>query len=555
MNRRLVQLLYSRVYTRHSQLANGWHYVLESLRLLYDTAPHFGVTSMTCRFVVLLLSVVASVFTTSIAAANIIHVPADQPTIQAGINAASNGDTVLVAPGTYNEDINFSGKAITVKSSGGSAVTAINGTSNGPVVQFVSGEGSGAVLRGFTIQNGMAVSSSSSFFGGGILVKSASPTIVNNVITGNQAASGGNGIAVLGGSPHIINNRITKNVQSPNFTLGTGGGGVLVTDTSSPTITGNTISYNSTTANGGGVVLYSVTGGAVLMNNTVSFNSGNDGGGLWIYNSQSVHVLQNIIVHNAGQNGGGLNVYPFQSTGFVAVNNTFAANSATDGSAVYVFGPDTGVTFFNNLLIGGSGFNAVACNGTGGSVFTDNDAYEFQNEGFAGTCADQSNVNGNISVDPLFVAKANYRLKGGSPAIDLGDNSAPHLPSKDFAGNPRIINGNDLSTAIVDMGAYEFVPVVLAPKSLSFGPQAVGSSTSQTVKLTNAQNKTLNISGFSVPTGYSVSGCGTSVAAFTSCSLIVTFHPLTSGKFKGTLSVTDDAGNSPQTVSLLGSAQ
>lgn len=71
----------------------------------------------------------------------------------------------------------------------------------------------------------------------------------------------------------------------------------------------------------------------------------------------------------------------------------------------------------------------------------------------------------------------------------------------------------------VDMGAYEFVPVILSPKSLKFGVHPVGSSTSKTVKLANKQNKALTISSLSVPNGYSVTGCGSSVAAFSSCML------------------------------------
>jgi hypothetical protein len=137
----------------------------------------------------------------------------------------------------------------------------------------------------------------------------------------------------------------------------------------------------------------------------------------------------------------------------------------------------------------------------------------------------------------------------------MGNNAASDLPSKDFVGNPRIVNGNGGTQAKVDMGAYEFIPVVLAPKSLAFGIVPVGSTTNKIVKLTNAQNKVLNLSMFSVPIGYSVSGCGSSVAAFMSCNLTVTFHPTTSGTFKGTLSVNDDAGNSPQTVSLSGKAR
>src|ERR1700694_2976766 len=86
-------------------------------------------------------------------AGTVIHVPADQPTIQAGINAAANGDTVLVSPGTYKENINFNGKALTVKSSGGAKVTIIDGGRVASVVTFSSNETSSSVLSGFTIQN------------------------------------------------------------------------------------------------------------------------------------------------------------------------------------------------------------------------------------------------------------------------------------------------------------------------------------------------------------------------------------------------------------------
>jgi len=62
-----------------------------------------------------------------IAVSATIHVPPDQPTIQAGIDVAVGGDTVLVAPGTYVENIDFKGKAITVTSEQGADVTVIDG--------------------------------------------------------------------------------------------------------------------------------------------------------------------------------------------------------------------------------------------------------------------------------------------------------------------------------------------------------------------------------------------------------------------------------------------
>jgi hypothetical protein len=126
---------------------------------------------------------VSTVFLTSavVVFANTIHVPKDQPTIQKAISAAANGDTVLVSSGTYRENIDFSGKAITVTSVSGAGATVIDGgASANPVVTFQSHEGLSSELTGFTIRNGAAS------FGSGIYLLGASATIVNNYFYGNN---------------------------------------------------------------------------------------------------------------------------------------------------------------------------------------------------------------------------------------------------------------------------------------------------------------------------------------------------------------------------------
>ena len=88
---------------------------------------------------ILRLAALAPLFCTSALAQNTLRVPADQPTIQAAINAATNGDTVLVSPGTYYENINFNGKAITVVSAqrrGVAGASIIDAQGKGTVVSF-----------------------------------------------------------------------------------------------------------------------------------------------------------------------------------------------------------------------------------------------------------------------------------------------------------------------------------------------------------------------------------------------------------------------------------
>ena len=109
-----------------------------------------------------------------------LQVPEHYDTIQEAIDAASDGYVVLVNNGAYKENINFSGKAITVRSINGAAATTIYRNALGSVVTFSSGETVLSVLDGFTITNGSGtLIGTDEAYGGGIYCNSTSPTIIN----------------------------------------------------------------------------------------------------------------------------------------------------------------------------------------------------------------------------------------------------------------------------------------------------------------------------------------------------------------------------------------
>lgn len=371
----------------------------------------------------------------------------------------------MVSPGTYVENINFLGKAIKVKSSGGAKLTIINGNQAGPVVTFTSGETKKSVLSGFTITNGLA-SEASGYSGGGIYCNNSSPTIQDNVIAANTAAVGG-GIEVFGGSPNILNNNISDNIQDPNMDGGWGGG-ISLENGSSATIIGNRISGNLWNGNpscncgmAGGIALNSA--GSPLLENNEIFSNASDygpGGGIYILDT-SVALIQNLIYSNTAYFGGGIYI-DLSSTSYQAafVNNTFAENVGTggqgipgDGSAVYAVGYDNDVEFFNNIFASSAGTESFFCAPAGVlPALTANDGFSSSGNGFGGDCAGLAGTNGNISADPQFIkpARNNYQLKSTSPVINAGDISAPDLPTKDLRGKPRIVDGG------LDMGVYEF---------------------------------------------------------------------------------------------------
>jgi hypothetical protein len=211
----------------------------------------------------------------------IIRVPADAATIQAGILASADGDTVAVAPGTYIENIRFFGREVLVRSEGGPEVTTIDGGSpqdpdSASCVMFVGGEGRGAILDGFTLTHGGGVSLGDwGFYGGGVFSDGASPTIRNNVITANM----------------------TSPPRSPGDTSGGG----IHCQYGSPRIERNLIVRNDVSYTGGGIGLSFCS--AEVVNNTIVENGAGHGGGIsfWRYSSS---VIRNNIVAGNGTGGG-----------------------------------------------------------------------------------------------------------------------------------------------------------------------------------------------------------------------------------------------------------
>lgn len=152
-----------------------------------------------------------------------IYVPEDYVSIQEAIDAAKDGDTVIVSPGYYEENITFKGKRIILRSTAPEKnevvnSTVIDGKGTGPVVSFTSFETNESVLQGFTITGGYTHKS-----GGGIFIQNASPSIKNNRIIKNQAMEYGGGVYILDwSSPVLRDNEISYNISEM------GGGGVAL---------------------------------------------------------------------------------------------------------------------------------------------------------------------------------------------------------------------------------------------------------------------------------------------------------------------------------------
>ncbi|KQC05854.1 MAG: hypothetical protein APR54_07980 [Candidatus Cloacimonas sp. SDB] len=198
--------------------------------------------------------------------------------IQDAIDASFSGETIIVCPGTYKENIEFNNSEITLQSKDPSdptvvASTIIDGKNEDSVIRF-SGEDASTV-KGFTIQNGNA------YCGGGINIENSSPIISNNIIINNIATTYGGGVNIYHSFPTITGNTITEN-ESKNL------GGGIYSEYSSPVVTGNNINQNKAIS-GGGVFLYSFS--ATITNNQIVNNLATSfGGGLYIESGDSYSI-------------------------------------------------------------------------------------------------------------------------------------------------------------------------------------------------------------------------------------------------------------------------
>jgi len=360
--------------------------------------------------------------------------PADFNNIQAAINDSNDGDTVVVADGIYtglgNRDIDFQGKAITVRSENGPENCIIDcqatGQDNHRGFYFHRAEGPDSVVDGFTITNGYFWYSGDDWTdncGGGIQCCHASPTITRNIIRGNSVGYAGNGICCDASSAIITNNVIAGNGHYA------WGSGIACLNNSSPKIQNNIIEGNWA-SNVGGV--YCKDSHMTLIGNTIKGNYGDCGiGGIGCLNS-SATIMNNLIVGNDSGDDFGGGIWSMDSV-LDIINCTIAGNFR-DGIRA------SGSVSVSNCIIRGP--YPIS----GGLTVT----YSNVEEGYEGV--------GNIDADPCF-ADGDYHLKSQagrwdanegrwtkdevtSPCIDAGDPKSP-IGLEPFPNGGRI-----------NMGAY-----------------------------------------------------------------------------------------------------
>lgn len=453
-------------------------------------------------------------------------------TIQAGVNAATNGDNVVLADGIYsgpgNIAINMSGKDIVVRSASDNPSNCIV-ECGGAVVgfQFLAGETPFSGLRGITVRNARAAGTFSASMGAAVRMENSSPTMTKCNFEGNLAigdnagflaAGNGYGGAISGFNCNstFVDCNFTNNVALGGngftaFDTGYGAGGAFYGLFANVRFTrckfiGNTAGgggYGSGTAESFGGAIMSDTGSVLLENCYFASNSANQGGGTYVLFGLA-EANNCAFASNKALSGRGGGVM-FSGSFFDFTNCSAGGNSATlGGGAVYAadfsFGTfDNSVVWTNSADVGSAGVeidSGSSCD------------FAYMILQASGGSASWSVANGfdngnNLDVDPLFQSNpsisgaGNMRLKAGSPAIDSGNNALlSPVYATDLDGQTRIVKGT------IDRGAYEAVidPIAMT-QALKASVQALVGPGGLTQLQANALKASLDVAIAQMQTG------------------------------------------------------
>lgn len=400
--------------------------------------------------------------------------------IQAAIEAASNGDEIAVAPGRYTESIDFRGKAVRVRATAGAVVTVIDGSTSGDsAVKLITGEGPGSVLEGFTVTGGRGNDSlglPGSPIGGGVLVYQSSPTIESCVFRENmpEADGVGGGMASHEASPVVRNCTFIENQAE------TGGG--MYVFRGIPFVSGCSFSRNVVSNDGGAVLNVEASIDAQFVSCLFESNSALSDGGAVRSRDSSHNAFVNCVFwgNSASRHGGAI---VLEASDPLVVNCTIVNNTAggLGGGIRSGFALGASPRVFNSILWGNS------------DVDGDGAAAQFLGEGLLEHCDIEGGLpgTGNIDSDPLFVAPeiGDLRLRCGSPCLDAGSDASVPADVMDLDGDgdtfeaipwdidgySRQVDGALTASAIVDLGACELQAVELQASSAADASCAPGS--------------------------------------------------------------------------------
>tara|TARA_A100001037_G_C15150875_1_gene639140 strand:+ start:3752 stop:6433 length:2682 start_codon:yes stop_codon:yes gene_type:complete len=394
----------------------------------------------------------------SILNAEIILVPNDYSTIQSGINAASDGDSVLVAPGIYNEGIDFNGKEILVASyfavdtdSMMIEATIIDAQESGSVVTFDSDENNYSILQGFTLRNGIGnledPDNNGTYYtyGGGIYCENSDPIIKDCIIKENVGDEGGGGGAFCyNASPKFYNCVFIENEtddvgggfysrsgSSPEFydcvfteNVADFGAGCYIRD-DSPIMVNVSFYENSANNSGGAVVLKDDAN--LVATNLYIYNNTADGLGGGLYINESSPIIDTLLVAgNSSSSGGGLYIRNPSQTQLS--HATIANNSAASyGGGIYM--RDEAIVFLNNSIVWGNEETQVYFRSTGADLEISVSYCLFENGEDGIIVNENGEINwedGNIDGDPYFcnTASGNYYLRENSPCLTSGEDGS-----------------------------------------------------------------------------------------------------------------------------------